>query len=139
MKYFVQYYVGKMQMDSSILNKEVESTLSQLESGKAPFLIRRELQDKDISINDSRFISDYALHKLIIKHSKQRGIRGFCLLSLGIFFTLILFYLNSKVIYFSIFLILFGIALISDGWKDYKSEKLSFLASQKVDKRRIKL
>lgn len=57
-------------MDSPILNKEVESNLSQLESGKALFLICRELRDKGISINDSRFISDYAQHKLIIKHSK---------------------------------------------------------------------
>jgi hypothetical protein len=116
-------------MDSSILNKEIDSTLSQLESGKAPFLIRRELRDKGISINDSRYISDNAQHKLIIKHSKQRVTKGFCLLSLGIFLTLILFYLNSKLIYFAIFSIIFGMALIYDGWKDYKSEKQSFLAS----------
>jgi hypothetical protein len=126
-------------MDSSILNKEIENTLSQLESGKAPFLIRRELRDKGISINDSRFISDYAQHKLIIKHSKQRVIRGICLLSLCFIFTLILFYLNSKIIYFAIFLNIYGMALIYDGWKDYKSEKQSFLQSQEVAKRMLRL
>lgn len=125
-------------MDSSILNKEIESTLSQLESGKAPFLIRRELRGKGISINDSRFITDYSLHKLIIKHSKQRVIKGFCILSLGIFFTLILFYLNSKIIYFTIFLILFGIALIYDGWKDYKSENQSYFTSKDVNRMLLK-